>query len=165
MFAALTIPRLIEAVHNSPTPGLSSTPSWQSPDDVPADELPLAKACQKVLASMQSILTKTTEKCLEKMKAYDARADKDGCGLGSEAEAEATKKRHLALMDASEVQVVRYVKELVDPPDLDRFKPRAVEGRKVPEKVGSKEPDEMNVLHLGVGTAREGAVQVLEGVS
>ena len=72
MFAALTVPRLIEAVQNS-SPDLSSKPSWKSPDDVPADELPLAKACQKVLASMQSILGKTSEGCKEKMKAYDAR--------------------------------------------------------------------------------------------
>ncbi|PVH93227.1 Ribokinase-like protein [Periconia macrospinosa] len=128
MFAALTIPRLIEAVHASSTPNLASTPSWRSPDDVPATELPLAKACQKVLASMQSVLGKTTEACLEKMAAYDALAEKLGGGEGQEVIQEQEKKRHLALMNASEVKVVRFAKEIANPPDLERFTPRAVEG-------------------------------------
>jgi pyridoxine kinase len=124
MFAALTVPRLIEAVQS--TPELSSKPSWRSPDDVLAEELPLATAVQKVLASMQAILGKTTEVCQEKMKLYDARVAKEGRGEGDEADEERQKKRHLALMNASEVKVVRYVKELLDPPDLERFKPTAI---------------------------------------
>ncbi|KAF2133070.1 Ribokinase-like protein [Dothidotthia symphoricarpi CBS 119687] len=129
MFAALTVPRLIQAVHAASTPecDLASKPSWRSPDDVTADELPLAQACQKVLASMQAILGQTAEQCGEKMAEYDARAEKDGCGTGEEAESEADKKRHLALMNASEVKVVRYVGELLDPPCLERFRARAVE--------------------------------------
>lgn len=79
---------------------------------------------------MQSILNKTTVVCQEKMKAYDARAEKEGCGQGKEAEEDRTKKRHLALMEASEVVVPRFLKELVDPPDVERFKPRTVEIRK-----------------------------------
>jgi pyridoxine kinase len=154
MFAALTIPRLIEAVQA--VPGLSSKPSWRSPDNVPATSLPLAIAAQKVLASMQAILARTTETCHEKMKQYDARADKEGAGEADE------KKRHLALMDASEVKVVRYVKELLDPPDLERFMPKAVE-EKVPDEVGKREADELNVVHLGVGREKEGAVQIEEG--
>jgi pyridoxine kinase len=154
MFAALTIPRLIEAVQA--VPDLSSKPSWRSPDDVPATSLPLAIAAQKVLASMQAILAKTTETCHEKMKQYDARADKEGAGEADE------KKRHLALMDASEVKVVRYVKELLDPPDLERFMPKAVE-EKVPDEVRERETDELNVVHLGVGREKEGAVQTEEG--
>jgi pyridoxine kinase len=124
MFAALTIPRLIEAVQA--TPDLSTKPSWRSSDDVPADELPLAKAVQKVLASMQAVLAKTAETCHEKMEVYDAHLEKEGHGEGDEAHDERTQKRHLALMNASEVKVVRYVKELLDPPDLERFKPQAV---------------------------------------
>jgi pyridoxine kinase len=165
MFAALTIPRLIEAVHAASTPELDlhSKPSWRSPDDVPAEELPLAKACQKVLASMQAILTKTTETCQKKMSADDARAAKEGRGEGGEADEEATKRRHLALMNASEVTVPRYVRELLDPPDLERFRPRAVhEGEGVPREVGEKTPDDLHVLHLGVGTKDEGAMQVLQ---
>lgn len=130
MFAALTIPRLIEAVHAASTPDmdLHAIPSWRSPDDVPATELPLAKACQKVLASMQAILTKTTAACQQKMAAYDehAKAYHQGRGEGAEAASEIEKKRHLALMNASEVTVVRHVRELVDPPDVERFAPKAV---------------------------------------
>lgn len=160
MFAALTIPRLIEAVQA--TSDLSSKPSWRSPDEVPAEELPLAQACQKVLASMQAVLSKTTEACQEQMRAYDMRAEKEGRG---EADKETIKKRHLALMNASEVKVVRYVKELVHPPNLERFRPRAVtEGENVPPEVGRRKPDELNVLHLGVGPEGEGAVQVEKGV-
>ncbi|KAI4640282.1 hypothetical protein J4E93_008487 [Alternaria ventricosa] len=165
MFAALTIPRFIEAVCDASTPefDLHAKPSWRSPDDVPAEELPLAKACQKVLASMQAILTRTTSACQEKMASYDARAAKEGRGEGDEADEEVAKKRHLALMNASEVTVPRYVKEMINPPDLERFRPRAVyEGESVPEDVGERKPDELNVLHLGVGVKDGGAVQVLQ---
>lgn len=165
MFAALTVPRLIEAVHASSTAevNLLNKPSWRSPDDVPANELPLAKACQKVLASMQAVLAKTTEACNEKMKTYDTRAGNEGRGSGQEADEESEKRRHLALMNASEVKVVRYVKELLDPPHLERFKPRRIdEGNNVPEDVGNKKPDELNVLHLGVGEDKEGAIQVMQ---
>lgn len=162
MFAALMIPRLIEAVHKSSTPDLRSKASWRSPDDVPAEELPLAKACQKVLASMQAILTKTTEKCQKKMEAWDKRAEKEGCGSGDEDDEDRKKRRHLALMSASEVTVVRYVKDIVDPPDLERFRPRALdESRRVPKNVGEKQPGELGVLNLGLGKTDEGAVQVV----
>ena len=129
MFAALTIPRLIESVHAASTAefDLASTPSWRSPDNVNAEELPLAKACQKVLASMQAILAKTTETCHSRMEAYDKRVEKEGRGVGQEAEEDMRKKRHLALMSSSEVNVPRYVKDLVEPPELERFRPRALE--------------------------------------
>lgn len=168
MFAALTVPRLIEAVQAASTPDfdLRSTPSWRSPDDVAPEDLPLAKAVQKVLASMQAVLAKTTAKCEEKMAAFDKRAAKSSRAEDEDVDGETQSKRHLALMNASEVQVVRYVKELVDPPDLERFKPRRVaEGGKVPKEVGDKKPDGLNVLHLGLGTEKEGAVQVLEAES
>lgn len=134
MFAALTIPRLIEAVHAASTPDadLRTTPSWRSPDNVAANQLPLAKACQKVLASMQAVLTKTAESCHGKMEAYDARVRRVGSGQGvdedgdEDVDAETGKKRHLALMQASEVQVVRHVRDLIEPQALERFEPRAV---------------------------------------
>jgi pyridoxine kinase len=97
------------------------------------------------------------------MAAYDARAAKEGRGEGDEADEEISKKRHLALMNASEVTVPRYVKEMLDPPDLERFRPRTVyEGESVPDHVGERTPDELNVLHLGVGTKDGGAMQVLQ---
>jgi pyridoxine kinase len=98
------------------------------------------------------------------MKAYDARAAKEGRGEGEEADEETIKRRHLALTNASEVKVVRYVKELLDPPDLERFKPRAIpEGAQVPDHVGEPKADELRVLHLGVGPEGLGAMQVEEG--
>ena len=167
MFAALTVPRLIEAIHLSSTEGtpslnLSSRASWQSPDDVPADELPLAKACQKVLASMQHILGNTAEKCEAAMREWDSRAKKEGCGSGDEDAQDRERRRHLALMNASEVKVVRHVYALVHPPDLERFKPRKVEeGEKVADEVGQNEPDQFGVMTLGLGKRNEGAIQVM----
>lgn len=161
MFAALTIPRLIEAVRA--VPELSFKPSWRSNDDVEPQDLPLAKAVQKVLASMQAILASTAEACHTAMEVYDARAKREG-REGEENDEEIMKKRHLALTNASEVKVVRYVKELIDPPHLDRFTPRAVlEGDKVPDDVGEKKADELNVVHLGTGPEGEGAIQVVVG--
>lgn len=78
---------------------------------------------------MQSILTKTTAACLTRMHEYDERVAGSAADVRSkEEEAEAAKKRHLALMNASEVTVVRYVSELVEPPDVERFAPKAVVG-------------------------------------
>ncbi|KAF1925331.1 Ribokinase-like protein [Didymella exigua CBS 183.55] len=120
MFAALTVPRLIEAVSTSPSEqNLRNTPSWRSPDDVAAEDLPLAAACQKVLASMQAVLGKTAESCRAKMDAFDDAAARAGGG-------ESETKRHLALMNASEVVVPRHVRDLLEPPHLERFRPRAV---------------------------------------
>ncbi|KAI8940304.1 hypothetical protein NX059_004001 [Plenodomus lindquistii] len=130
MFAALTVPRLIEAVRAASTPdhNLHTKPSWRSPDDVVAEELPLAKACQKVLASMQAVLNKTADSCHEKMEAYDTRMRKVGSGSGErdDGDEEAKKERHLALMQASEVQVVRHVGDLLEPRDMERFRPRGI---------------------------------------
>jgi len=128
MFAALIIPRLVEAVQaaSSADFALHTTRSWRSPDHVRAEALPLAKACQKVLASMQAVLTKTADACYETMEAYDDRVGRVGSSQGEEEEEESKKKRHLALMCASEVQVVRHVRDLVDPQELGRFEPRAV---------------------------------------
>ncbi|KAI9723136.1 MAG: putative pyridoxal kinase [Chrysothrix sp. TS-e1954] len=60
MFAALTAVRHREAVANT-SPSLLSTRSWRPPDDFSATELPLARATEKTLASMQKILTKTAQ--------------------------------------------------------------------------------------------------------
>ena len=99
---------------------------------------------------MQAVLATTAEACKGKMEAYDAKIERGGGGDESE------KKRHLALMNASEVVVPRHVRDLLDPPDLGRFSPRAV-------RVGmgevKREGDELGVLHLGVGK-QEGAIQV-----
>lgn len=153
MFAALTVPRLIEAVSlTAPEQNLKNTASWRSPDAVAPADLPLAKAAQKVLASMQAVLAQTAKTCQERMEVYDSRIARGGGGEQLE------KKRHLALMNASEVVVPRHVRDLLDPPDLERFQPRAV--RVKVEGEIKREGDELGVLHLGVGRARDGAVQV-----
>nr|CAE76287.1 related to pyridoxal kinase [Neurospora crassa] len=60
MFSALMLVRMREAVYN--TEGdLTERESWLSDDSVDALDLPLAKAAEKVLASMHEVLTKTAE--------------------------------------------------------------------------------------------------------
>ncbi|KAJ4982794.1 pyridoxal kinase, partial [Stagonosporopsis vannaccii] len=162
MFAALTVPRLLEAVAAAPaSQNLRNTPSWRSPDDVVATDLPLAQAAQKVLASMQSVLAQTAARCSQKMTAYDAASSRTS---NADQGGQAAKKRHLALMNASEVVVPRFVGELRDPPDLERFRPRAV--RVDLEALGEggaegvqRGADELGVVHVGVGKGGEGAVQ------
>lgn len=114
---------------------------------------------------MQAILAHTAEVCHEKMAAYDLRLERTGSGPSSSddgGDGEAEKKRHLALMNASEVKVVRFARELREPGGLEKFAPREVkEGGGVDESVGEKRPDALDVLHLGVGKEGEGAMQVL----
>ncbi|POR36370.1 Putative pyridoxal kinase C6F6.11c [Tolypocladium paradoxum] len=59
MFGALTTMRMREAVEK--VPGLSQRPNWLSDDNTPVLELPLAKAIEKVLASMHEVLSKTRD--------------------------------------------------------------------------------------------------------
>ncbi|KAG6004206.1 hypothetical protein E4U21_001314 [Claviceps maximensis] len=59
MFGALITARMHQAVGD--VPGLMDRPSWLSDDAVPAVELPLARATEKVLASMHEVLDKTRE--------------------------------------------------------------------------------------------------------
>ncbi|KAF4581149.1 pyridoxal kinase [Ophiocordyceps camponoti-floridani] len=59
MFGALVCVRMREAV--AAVPGLSARPSWLSDDEVSARELPLARATEKVLASMHDVLSRTRD--------------------------------------------------------------------------------------------------------
>ncbi|EAW08405.1 pyridoxal kinase [Aspergillus clavatus NRRL 1] len=110
MFAALTVARLREAVFAA-GPSLRSTKSWVSPDDVPATELPLAKATVKVLASMHSVLEKTLEARDAELRAA-AIEDESAAGLSGE---EKEKREYLRRTKAAEVRVVRNVQYLRDP--------------------------------------------------
>lgn len=122
MFAALTVARLREAVFEA---GLQHTASWRSPDDVEATELPLAKAAEKVLASMQAVLGKTYEYYEVNLKAIEEAEERSGPG---HKEAEGGPSRsHLLMTKATEVRVVRNARDLVDPPDLGSYKAEAVE--------------------------------------
>ncbi|PNP50106.1 hypothetical protein THARTR1_09095 [Trichoderma harzianum] len=66
MFGALITSRIREAANA--VPGLSSRANWLSDDDVAATDLPLARAAEKVLASMHQVLAKTRDAMPEVME-------------------------------------------------------------------------------------------------
>ncbi|KAL8842683.1 MAG: hypothetical protein Q9170_000458 [Blastenia crenularia] len=104
MFAALMVVRLREAVSES---SLSGTKSWRSPDDIDAQDLPLARATRKVLGSMHAILKKTKvarDLELEKMSSPRGAMEKDS-----------EKRLHLRKTKAAEVRLVRNLSDLVHP--------------------------------------------------
>jgi pyridoxine kinase len=107
MFAALMVVRMREAV--VATPGLSGLQSWLSDDSVEATELPLAKAAEKVLASMNEVLDKTCRSMIAEVE----RAKKDViAGLTEE---ESKKRLHLVQSRASELRLVRNLESLRSP--------------------------------------------------
>lgn len=99
MFAALMLVRFREAVHN--TPGLMETDAWRSADEIEATDLPLAKATEKVLASMHEVLTQTKIKRDEEMEKI---LNKVG---GRPEVVEKEKEMRLARSKAAEVRLVR----------------------------------------------------------
>ena len=103
MFAALTVVRLREAVGQA---NLDHTKSWVSPDDVEAVELPLAKAAEKVLGSMHTVLSKTKE-------ARDR--ELEGMNRLMEQEKDSEKRLRLRRTKAAEVRVVRCLGDLREP--------------------------------------------------
>lgn len=105
MFAALTVVRLREAVTTSATPGLSSVKSWMSPDDVRATDLPLARAAEKVVASMQAVLRKTKAARDEDLSRF------------SDVDVGTAPQLHLRRTKAAEVRVVQYADDLRSPRD------------------------------------------------
>jgi pyridoxine kinase len=98
MFAALTVTRLRE---EAAAAGLSSVASWVSPDDVEGIDLPLAKAAEKVLASMHSVLTKT-KKAMDEV-------------LTGTSKEETESEIHLRKTKAAEVKLVRNLDDLRNP--------------------------------------------------
>lgn len=128
MFAALTLVRFREACLQA---DLLETKSWMSGDEVAAVELPLAKACEKVLSSMQMVLEKTAKASNEVMSKYDGKNNgkKGSVGMGMDGVEggglEEKKKRHLAETKAAEIRVVRNVADLRCP--QVRFRAKAVE--------------------------------------
>lgn len=147
MFASLMVARLREAARDA---GALETKSWQSPDDVPAPELPLAKAAKKVLASMHAVLQDTA-------KHYDAAAKQiegqqkhqSDKGQGEEAEEDKDAETHLRLTRAAEVRVVRNAKALRKPVGLDDLEIQAVDVRAEPLEVFK--PDELGVVKAAAG--------------
>lgn len=124
MFASLMVARLRQAAQDA---DLLNRPSWRSADDVEPQDLPLAKAAERVLASMHVVLKDTAEHYHAAASAL--RNDKDGElneGKGAEAEEEKEAQQHLALTRAAEVRVVRNLKALVSPPSVADFKAQPV---------------------------------------
>lgn len=115
MFAALTVVRLREAAVAA---NLEKTTSWMSPDGVEASELPLAKAVEKVLASMHAVLRKTKTAMDETLKGME------GGALDMESASEA--QRHLRKTKAAEVRLVRNLDDLRHPL-VHNFKAKALE--------------------------------------
>lgn len=98
MFGALMVIRMREAVYNA-NGSLCNTASWLSDDSVSAVDLPLARAAEKVLASMHEVLSKTCEgmrgvvdRTLTEMRPQDRANDT---------------KVHLVKSKAAELQLVR----------------------------------------------------------
>ncbi|QDS67755.1 hypothetical protein FKW77_006231 [Venturia effusa] len=154
MFAALTVARLREAVFEA---GVQSVASWRSPDDIDAVDLPLAKAVEKVLASMQAILGKTFQYYQDNVKAIEEAESRSG---PSHQEAEDGPPRaHILKTKAAEVRVVRNAKDLIDPPDLGSLKAVPLD-LDVKELGDERMADELGVVNLG-GKGGDGAVHVL----
>ncbi|KAJ4394566.1 putative pyridoxal kinase [Gnomoniopsis smithogilvyi] len=104
MFAALMVVRMREAVVSAGEQGLGDRAAWLSDDSVDALELPLAKAAEKVLASMHEVLGATCDS----MKAEVKRVETE---IGTEDE----KRLHLAKSKAAELRLVRHLGSLRDP--------------------------------------------------
>ena len=106
MFAALILVHLRKAITET---ALAGTKAWLSPDDVEATDLPLAKAVEKVLASMQAVLEKTK-------KARDEALEGMRGPLGTlEKEKDSEKRLHLRKTKAAEVRIVRNLADLREP--------------------------------------------------
>ena len=103
MFAALTVARLREEVAIA---DIGNVASWLSGDEVDILDLPLTKAIEKVLASMQQVLEKTK-------KAMDLELGAQGLSLDDQGLSE--KSQRLQKSKASEVRLVRNMVDLVHP--------------------------------------------------
>jgi len=155
MFAALMVARLREAVLEA---GLQDSASWRSPNEVSATELPLAKAAEKVIASMQSVLVETYGAYKAAVPGIEAAEERAGRGTGEDAAHNHTMKLHLMKTKAAEVRVVRNVRDLIDPLNVELYKARNVE---VDIEGGETErkADELGVVNLG-GAPGQGAVNI-----
>lgn len=139
MFAASLVARLRQAAKKA---GILGKPSWMTDDDVPSQDLPLAKAVEQVLASMHAVLKDTAEHYDAAVKKWD-----EGHSEGDETQ------RHLMLTKAAEVRVVRNANMLKDPPNLERFKAQAVEAEVDVDGEDDTKPDELGVSHPAEGGA------------
>lgn len=132
MFAALMVTRMREAVHgvgdqrtaknntdndNSKNSGddgdggadtnLETTPSWLSPDDVPATDLPLARAAERVLASMHEVLERTCVGMDAEMRRARVAAAGGEAGENEGEGEKDPKTQHLLRSRAAELRLAR----------------------------------------------------------
>lgn len=125
MFSAILVARLRQAAKEA---NVLNQESWQSPDDVSAHDLPLAKAAERVLASMHSILKDTEQHHNDvAQKLSEEKHNKLHVGSGKDASEQDDIEKHLRLTRAAEVRVVRNAKALREPPNLGDFKAQAVD--------------------------------------
>lgn len=106
MFAALMLVRLREAVFK--VEGLSDKTSWVSDDGVAPTDLPLAKATEKVLASMNQVLEKTKLSRDAELEIYNAQ-------VGGRNKEDDEKRLRLLTSKATEVRLVRNLGALKHP--------------------------------------------------
>lgn len=125
MFAGLLVARLREACAAD---GLLERAAWMPDDDVQAVDLPLARAVEKVLSSMQMVLEKTLVARDEELRSFGQSPGASIGGVegqgnaGSDSEG---KRRYLAETKAAEVRVVRNAKDLIHPEQ--RYKAQSLE--------------------------------------
>lgn len=154
MFASLMVSRLRQAARDA---NVLNKASWRSPDEVTAADLPLAKAAEKVLASMHAVLKDTAQHYNAATKDMQEQRDTElNKGIGEEASEDKEAQSHLRLTRAAEVRVVRNARVLREPPHLEDFKAQALEAELEPvadDHAGK--PDELGVLKVAAG---EGAV-------
>ncbi|EXJ81613.1 pyridoxine kinase [Capronia coronata CBS 617.96] len=126
MFAGLLVARLREACAAM---NLLDRASWMPDDDVQGVDLPLAKAVEKVLSSMQMVLEKTLVARDEEMRRFGQSpgASVGGVeGQGNDGNDSESKRRYLAETKAAEVRVVRNAKDLVHPEERYKAEPLEV---------------------------------------
>lgn len=109
MLAALMVVRFREAV--CAVEGLGEKESWVSGDEVSETDLPLARAAERALASMQEVLARTLVKRDEEIAAWEAKVAANGTGDGEDVE----KQRYLMRTKAAEVRLVRNLECLKHP--------------------------------------------------
>ncbi|KAI3323603.1 pyridoxal kinase [Xylariaceae sp. AK1471] len=111
MFAALMVVRMREAVAYAST---QHTTSWLSPDDVTPTDLPLARAAEKVLASMHEVLARTCENIHSGLSAAVARLASRR-GVDEDVVRAEPQTMHLLKSHAAELKLARNLACLREP--------------------------------------------------
>ncbi|ETN43505.1 pyridoxal kinase [Cyphellophora europaea CBS 101466] len=121
MFAGLMVARLREECEQQ---GTLRQRAWMSDDGVGPADLPLARATEKVLSSMQMVLEKTMTARDEQMAHFGQSPGASIGGLDGDQISTEEDRRYLAQTQAAEVRVVRNQKDLLEPDE--RYKAEAV---------------------------------------